>query len=96
MLEYNMVPDEGREVLAVRRAIEALGWRTGWDMQQDIVFGWVEWLLVAENEAGQKAEVRRRLTHAELRAAADTGGFCRQHVERGWRDILAEVELVAT
>lgn len=96
MLEYVMVPEEGEQVLAVRRAVEGLGWRTGWDMQQDMVFGWVEWLLVADREGGQRVENRKRVTHAELRNAEEPGEYCRNVVAEAWEQILGEVRLLTS
>lgn len=92
MLEYTMTPDEGEPVLALRRKIEALGWRTGWDMEQDAVFGGAEWLLVAEDGRGSTVECRKLISHAELRQAVCAEMLCRLRVQTGWRQVLDTVE----
>lgn len=92
MPEYDMSPDEGPAVLAARRAIEALGWQTWWDMEQDPVLGAAHWLLTANCPRGGSVECRKVVSWVELRRAVDPDELCRAKVAKGWGEVLAAVQ----
>lgn len=108
MLEYSLTEEEGEEILGLRRALQSLGWQTGWDMQQDMVFMAATWILVAEEQGSadddeealperspRTVTARRAMSHTELKHALDPEGMCRAVVAEGWREVLRAVREVS-